>query len=149
VALVSVDGGRSWTQHPMPARAFSVACATRSDCVAVGYGKGGSYAMLSTDGGFAWRREPLPVPLVDLVSCAGGGCVAAAGTYGGAGGPTGAAVLESPNGGRTWRDVTPRGVAGTVTGVSCASPRFCLAVGETAGARPDFAFPVLLLAGSA
>jgi hypothetical protein len=150
VALVTTDGGTSWTQHAMPAGADDVSCTKELECVAVGSAGSRGVAMVTTDGGVSWREVPLPADAGAAVSCVGRICVAVGAGYGGSGeGRAGAVIVASDDRGATWSTVRIALPAGALGAVSCASATFCVAAGaRAAGAGHSFDFPLLLVTGT-
>jgi photosystem II stability/assembly factor-like uncharacterized protein len=99
-----------------------VACATGATCEAVGVtGYGTALALGTTNGGTAWTQQSLPKVDGSLtaVACPSSlGCIAV-----GSG-----AYLITTNGGSSWTSHSFGHVS--FTGISCAGPKFCLAVGS-------------------
>jgi hypothetical protein len=129
------------------ALATAVSCATRSSCQLVGvYGTTGHQAGLFADGwdGSNWRLETVPtmkgvlnVPEVYGLSCPAPDFCEAVGVGGGdarlagPGSPlAGTGALVEVWDGRSWRSQdAPNADEGPLQAVSCASVRFCEAVG--------------------
>ncbi len=126
VALVTSDAGVRWATAPLPGNPTEisgVACPSRTECVAVGTGPGGTWALRSADGGARWVRESLPAgaPALLAVSCPTTAvCVA-----------VGGGAIRSTDGGRTWRLEGRLSSDITVSSLACASPTVCIAVGNT------------------
>lgn len=146
-ALVSTDGGTSWTGYTGPWGAYvtfnSISCVSASVCWAAGTDKTGSGAVAeSTDGGKTWTLKT-PAFLAD----SGGtrtpnsiDCVSATTCWlAGVSQPTsqGPEVDETTNGGATWTSFSnlptiprydPDGTY-TLDGISCTSALACVVVG--------------------
>jgi photosystem II stability/assembly factor-like uncharacterized protein len=152
VALVSGNGGRSWTvTHRTDiggADTLSIACAGGSTCRMIanpGPGLTAPYEVFaSDDGGRRWSSVSstgLPLPSVEAVAsmtCASvDDCVLAA-NGNGATGPT---LLTTTDGGRVWRsEALPAAPVGaSVAGFSCGSSGPCLALIDESLATPPFA----------
>jgi photosystem II stability/assembly factor-like uncharacterized protein len=118
VALVSDDGGASWSKVGLPSGAaalYGVSCSNASRCWAVGEADlSGDHAAIlgSTDGGKTWKREAVPnlsartpTPYLQRISCVGSHCLATGLRVG--------AVLETSDGGARWSVVRlPQGCTG-------------------------------------
>ena len=104
IAATTSDGGAHWANFSLSTRietAPALSCPSVKSCVAVGGNIGGNHAPSSLPPG----ATPNPVAL--------------------------GKVLRTADRGETWtRSVIPAGV-GRLTGVSCPTKRFCVAVGET------------------
>jgi len=155
VAVVSDDGGASWTVVPLPGpflvSGTGLACSTGQQCLAVGAnslavpaaggGNVAAAAMYSSDGGRTWSPATVPSTLARLrvVSCAAADhCVAIgdppSSTANGADPYGPPEALTSADGGRSWS------VAGQVTtgpllvaALSCPSTADCWASGRITG----------------
>lgn len=107
---LSSDGGKSFTDVPVPAgtpELRAVTCSDTSHCVAVG----GSTALVSTDGGLSWSLVYAGLNL-SAVSCLSEDiCVAGAGNYG-------ADPVVSSEGGSTWQVSTN---SNPLIDISCTS----------------------------
>jgi photosystem II stability/assembly factor-like uncharacterized protein len=150
-AWVTTDGGTSWTEETVtnaPSNAFaSVSCATVNDCVAVDdlpntrQGQVGA-AWVTTSGGTSWTEETVSSAYeLNTIWCAAPqDCVA----FGLDGTTLASAAWVTTDGGIKWTEETVPGVSGsegtTVTGVSCAAPGDCTAVGDAAFEGPSTGF---------
>ena len=118
-----------------------VSCTASNRCVAVGSytaPSGNGHMIVNVWNGKSWLARPISNPgkssYAELlaVSCARASSCKAVGTYANRAG-TDAALVESWNG-RTWRpDLAPDPAGATgafVTGVTCTSTTFCVAVGN-------------------
>jgi photosystem II stability/assembly factor-like uncharacterized protein len=100
----------------------SVVCATGSTCEAVGVtGYGTALALGTTNSGTAWTQQALPKVGGGLtaVACPSSLACIAVGT---------GAYLTTTNGGLNWTSHSFAHVS--FTGISCAGPKYCLAVGS-------------------
>jgi photosystem II stability/assembly factor-like uncharacterized protein len=75
LALISEDGGSTWTSSPLPAASpvGGVSCPSATDCVLVGDSANEVPAILATsDGGSTWDTQALPIStgVLASVSCA-------------------------------------------------------------------------------
>ncbi len=127
-ALVTSDGGRSWTTVPMPAQVgepIDIACASALRCIAVG---GGSGMALTTDGGGTWAVESLPsgLRIADSVTCptATSCIVGRAGPGPGSSAPSMDAL--SHDGGTTWSAAAVVGGPSALGDVSCGDATHCV-----------------------
>ncbi|HLQ55985.1 MAG TPA: hypothetical protein VK162_17150, partial [Streptosporangiaceae bacterium] len=105
----------------------AVDCAGPSSCMAVGFGLAAQW------NGRTWRARPIAgqvrFPGVLDVSCpTTARCMAVGWQFPQRRGPL-VGVTERWNG-RTWRQVTPAGRSSALSGVACARPRRCIAVGQ-------------------
>jgi hypothetical protein len=109
VAVVTRDGGKVWTGHPLPGggeEPTGISCASSSRCVAVG---------AVTHGVLSGNTQELTLPMGAVVP---------------------GALMTSSDGGHHWSLSTKLGV-GNLVGVSCPSPTSCTAVGRNrAGTAP-------------
>lgn len=140
VLLVSLDSGASWTvRRPGPAGGLTgaLACPTVRVCVATG----GTGTVRTYDGGHHWMTAKLPLggggrSGIRSIACSSVARCVAAGSEPHPGTPV---VLESDDGGATWRFVPAPairagsaliGTTGGYDAVSCHGP-ICVAVGDT------------------
>ena len=134
--LSTTDGGKTWTEQPVPQVLvmYGVACPSASDCLAVGGGLGTlsfgpGLIYRSTDGGAIWTEAASTLEGLGLyaISCP---TVATCIAVGGSGGRRGTGIIDtSTDGGTTWNmnlDLSTQGVE-TLTHVSCATARACWA----------------------
>jgi len=143
--------GTSWSiqRTPAPAGArssllFGVSCASRRACVAVGSvtnRSGITVPLAERWNGSSWsiQRTPTPtrangrgVSYLGGVSCASRKACTAVGFSGNSAGTTGVTLAERWNGSSWAIQRTPHPTGARVSflsGVSCASPRFCIAAG--------------------
>ena len=139
-ALAERWNGKAWSvlARPTVAEPRGVSCATATWCVAVGTGA-------TRWDGRRWAVQRVPVPgggpaYLSDVSCRSSSACVAVGAY-----PSGHAQIPLVErwDGRTWSSQriplssleSGPGVDGSITGVSCASARFCLAVGSVSFER--------------
>jgi hypothetical protein len=123
-AMVSEDGGVTWTLHPTPASTLqSVSCENTADCTAVG-GVSAGKAVYSTDGGKSWTLSSVPPATASGVTCTASTCIVA-----------GESPYVSVNGGQTWSAKTVSGGSDGYFSASCTTDgATCLAIGtNTAG----------------
>ncbi len=127
-ALVTSDGGRSWTTVPMPTQVgepIDIACASALRCIGVG---GGSAMALTADGGGTWAAESLPSGLrsADSVTCptATSCIVGDAGPGPGSSAPSMGAL--SHDGGTTWSAAAVVGGSSALGDVSCGGTTHCV-----------------------
>ena len=115
VIAVTTDAGRSWTYRAVPPEVENltgVACASTSDCTAVGYNytTGGATAsaviVATTDGGVTWTSQTVPsgVQILSAIACpaATSDCIAVGYTVDSLGSANGATIVATTNGGATW-----------------------------------------------
>lgn len=136
------DGGRSWQLQYSDKRAGffldSLACSSRTHCVALSDPVEGKFVVLRTDDGQHWSelpREKMPAALPQEGAFAASGTAIAlcgGGIYFGTGGPK-ARIFRSMDSGRSWtvRD-TPIASGNASSGVfslACAGPKSLVAVG--------------------
>ena len=144
VIAVTTDAGRSWTYRavlPGVENLTGVACASTSDCTAVGYNytTGGATAsaviVATTDGGVTWTSQTVPsgVQILSAVACpaATSDCIAVGYTVDSLGSANGATIVATTNGGATWANRTVPAGLGSLSGVACPSASECTAVGGT------------------
>ncbi len=129
VALVTTNGGSSWTPVAVPGTfgLSGVSCPSTSDCFAVGYTPTGPPAVIisTTDGGTNWGINSLPsaISIPSAISCLSTTeCVVTGG----------AAVLTTTDSGVSWTIGSLPGGIGALNGVACLSSAECVAVGTTA-----------------
>lgn len=116
---------------------ISVVCSTPSNCVAIGtpiYGHTlGPIAVRTANGGAAWASTGSlsGVKTLYALACASSRTCVAVGTNTKGSNQRGA-VVRTQNGGTAWSVVPalPKGV-GDLTGISCPTKTFCMAVGST------------------
>jgi hypothetical protein len=154
VTLAERWNGTSWRAQPTPKLAgntvpasspqlLGVSCPTATFCAAVGgYGVGTAEITLAeTWNGSAWTRQHFPVPggstsaFLNKISCTSDSFCEAVGSYNTSGGET--LGLAAQWNGTSWRlQRMPHPSGATLVrmaAVSCASPTFCEAGGDTAG----------------
>ena len=132
--------GRAWLAEPIPSRGHDsrldgLSCASAASCVAVG-------APAEAWAGTRWAVMP-PAGPVSSVSCPAPGSCQAVGPP-----PFGTHPAAARWDGRSWQaepvpTPAPAPQNLTLTGVSCTSARFCMAVGDAshgAGAQPSPAY---------
>ena len=132
VALITNNGGSTWSHVVVPGLMNGISCPTATVCVAVG----GDAAARSTDGGTAW--VPATVPLATTVSLTGVSCGSSADCVAvgmkQVGLDSEGYVLLSTDGGASW-------TAGVISSdglqaVACPSASTCVAIGRgTSGTR--------------
>ena len=141
--------GTRWRIQPTPVPAVSnssylqaVACPAASVCIAVGYyyphPTGVSYTLAEVRHGPAWSIQATPSPAgarhswLFGVSCTSPSACVAVGAYDNHAG-TQLALAERWNG-KTWTIIAPAtppgATASSLSGLSCPSPRYCVAVGS-------------------
>jgi len=137
LSLAAGWNGGAWLAEPIPSRGhdtslFGVSCASATACIAVG-------ARDEVWNGARWTMIPIVGP-GGSVSCVASGFCQAVGPP-----PFGRHVVAASWDGRSWRtepmpQPTPSAQDLALTGVSCISARFCMAVGDYirgVGARPS------------
>ena len=121
-AMVSTDGGATWTLVNTPAAAAltGVSCENASDCAAVGAGAGQSTWIYSTDGGETWRPSPGPGGFGTGITCLATSCLAVGGS-----------IYRSTDGGANWTLLFASGGLFTeLFSISCGpGGTMCAAVG--------------------
>jgi photosystem II stability/assembly factor-like uncharacterized protein len=153
--LVSTDSGRTWTGYdtlPSPLtfyRALSISCFSASACGVAGTDVHGQPAVIFTaDGGKTWT-DPTPASWEDVswedtsIACVSARACLVAGYDTLDGGAQAPFMMRTDDRGATWKtftnlpDRTSRSPLGTysLTSISCASARSCVAVGSYAA--PD------------
>jgi hypothetical protein len=147
---VTTDAGRHWSPATLPAEVGSVsdvACASLSDCVAVG-----SAVARTSDGGASWTEEASPAGLASLLSvtcpttsfCIIGG----AGPGPGASSPSMSSTSHS--GGLSWSPATVAGGPAGLGTISCVSSQMCVGlVGSDATNTYGSAVPFITSDGGA
>jgi hypothetical protein len=119
---VTDDGGTTWTAGTLPGgflRFYGVACATGSDCVAVG--RGGSFGgtiITSADGGGTWTVTAATSRTMYAASCPTATHCVAVGPY---------TVDTSDDGGQTWTEQAL--THEYLEAISCATATSCVAGG--------------------
>lgn len=95
-ALISGDGGQTWTSHATPVTRTLTAIAFEDDRLGVAVGHGGSLVR-TEDGGDNWTEVPMEADSESLlgVTSLGGGRFAAYGAFG--------MYFDSTDGGKTWQ----------------------------------------------
>ena len=101
-AMVSADGGKSWSLASVPAGfagLYGVSCSSTANCWAVGELSGGGHlggAIASRDGGRTWVSQSFPpgTATATSVGCVGSTCVTTGARIG--------SVLETRSGGAQW-----------------------------------------------
>jgi hypothetical protein len=121
-AEVTTDNGSTWTQVAMPSSGGgTVQCFADGNCVTAG--------AYSTDGGLDWSRASLPSgggPVWSM-SCGDSEDCEASTTP-----PSGAGVIITTDGGRTWTSAPAEGLtSGAVTTLTCTTNVSCWAAGAT------------------
>lgn len=121
-----VPSWQSQATYPLPAGGLSaVSCGSTTTCVAVS----DLDAERTVDGGASWTTVPLPAGAQAVaISCPSAlDCVAVGGSS-----VTGTTAYATGDGGLTWAS-HPLGIYdGDMTGVSCSSTAYCLAIGAIA-----------------
>lgn len=138
--LIESWNGESWTATTMPGLSFwGDSCLSATDCVAVG-----SSAQVGTGvrpeiyhwTGTTWEQQSAPVKPVasglQKVSCATETDCVAVGTATW-GGLSDDGILDSWNGEQWTHQLTLKGGVGALSGVSCVTSGFCVAVGQGSG----------------
>ena len=141
--LASTDGGATWESQTIPAgfgTIYGIACASPSNCVAVGYNFDySSFILTTSDGGATWTSESIPSGIGYLtgVACATGtsDCYAVGEStvvdY--VDGVVLGAVISTTDGGATWvSDAVPIGVA-SLQSIACPAVSNCYAVSARQG----------------
>ena len=144
LALWTADGGRTWAVAPSPdvtGGLDAVACPGRRVCVAVGgsqLGIGTALVMRTTDGGRAWQTERLDeAGTLQAVACPTARlCVAGGTTFSLNVGEVPQITVASSDGGRTWRPMGASPDTAALAGLTCPTPRLCLAVAGGLFASP-------------
>ncbi len=149
VALVSDDGGRSWSPARVRGAAVQflggLACPSVKDCYATGVAADGTrpargFLLVSSDGGIEWttRRRGPAYGLGRALACPGvGRCFAV-------GGPRG--IVATSDGGLRWTEESEPMGAGGIPGISalaCSSLTTCAGVGS----EPHPGYPVVVTTG--
>ncbi len=135
MALVTTNGGATWTQETMPASATALgpaflSCATTSTCIVVGSNGNGTDEVLATaDGGTTWTTESIagadPYGLYGVSCASATSCVAVGSSNG-----SPVAWMTSDNGAAWTQETIPNAMAGYSNGaVSCPTASDCVAVG--------------------
>ena len=134
--------GKSWEQVAVPSDhqgtgLGSVSCASEDDCVAVGtwaYESLGSTGIIDTWNGSQWLLQltirPKAFEKLDSVSCATSAYCAAVGSGTHHGGGFRQVIYTRPSAGRGWTEeagLPPQ--RAELSGVSCVTSTFCVAVG--------------------
>lgn len=148
--LAETWNGKAWAASTLPSPKGSVgielngvSCATAKSCVAVGEDltSTGSLALAESLSGGTWKAATPPVPAgsfvgtLNAVSCPSTASCVAVGSY--ASNSGGSVLAESWNG-RAWARMAAAPPASSkndaaLTGVSCTSPKNCVAVGSGTG----------------
>ncbi len=144
LVLWTADGGRRWAAAPSPdvgGGLDAVACPGRRVCVAVGGGQSGigtALVLRTTDGGRSWQTERLDeAGTLQAVACPTALlCVAGGTTFSLNGGTVPQVTVASSDGGRTWHRMGESPDTAAVAGLSCPTPRLCLAVAGGLSASP-------------
>jgi hypothetical protein len=140
LALAARWNGRAWLTEPIPSRGRDsslqgVSCASATSCIAVG-------ARAEAWTGTRWTMIH-PAAAMSSVFCVAPDLCVAVGPP-----PYGRAAVAARWDGRSWQaepvpEPTPAPQNLALTGISCTSARFCMAIGDYtrgAGARPSPAF---------
>jgi photosystem II stability/assembly factor-like uncharacterized protein len=131
--LLTTNGARSWTYPatPIDRTAFpmnGVACPSARVCYVVG-----AYAtiLVTSDAGRTWQQQHDPamdsnglIPPLTSVACANPLTCVAVGGF-----PSGAVILTTVNGGRTWTSAASPAQS-ALTGVACPTTRICYITGS-------------------
>jgi photosystem II stability/assembly factor-like uncharacterized protein len=140
-ALVTTNLGRSWRRLDIPSdeRLASVACTSRSACIAAGNLDNSPLSVIYTsDGGTTWMQSALPIDgylhYPAGLTCLGRTrCFMVGKTVHPESGFEPGYIIESTDGGRTWTDdVLPPG-APSLSELSCASATTCVVTGGPEG----------------
>lgn len=139
-AVISSDGGQSWSEHPLPPTAGDVMdmnCASADTCVAVGTGAGPSphhlQAIRTSTGGRTWTPGHVEgTGALQEVACPSVRNCLAVGS-----GANGRRLLRrSVDGGRTWTALRPPGPhLAQLSGLACASTTSCVVFTQQTGAN--------------
>ncbi len=130
----TVNGGKSWTQRPLPAtlgQLAAISCASTSHCEAVGANPTGAFVGTAKSGS-SWVLQQETVPEVGgtyaAVACASTKLCIAVGSIDT--GPTSGvgAIARTTDGGAKWKTKSVP-AAFLLSGVSCPSTKVCVAVG--------------------
>jgi hypothetical protein len=144
--LAETWNGRAWTASTLPSpkgslsiQLFGVSCVTAKSCVAVGEDLTSSSAVPLAESwsGRAWKPATPPEPkgsvtgAMNKVSCTSGTFCVGVGEYGT---DTGGSILVDSFNGKAWTRMTAAPPASSrndaaLDGVSCVSPKDCVAVG--------------------
>jgi len=121
-AMVSTDGGVTWTLESTPATTglTGVSCENTLDCAAVGATAGHSTWIYSTDGARTWTLSPGPGGFGTGIKCLASSCIA-----------VGDSIYRSTDGGANWTLIGATG--GSITelfSISCGpGGTTCAAIG--------------------
>jgi photosystem II stability/assembly factor-like uncharacterized protein len=138
-SYVSLDAGQSWRDGgsiPSGGSLTSVSCLGPEHCVALAGGRRGT-TLYTLDAGRTWKSLG-SVGSADAfaISCSGGYvCIAVGGAH----------AFYSRNAGKSWAKSRSLPIgrltssSGGLTGVTCPSPRFCVAIGTRGAAHQGFA----------
>jgi len=134
----SLPDGRA----PEFANLYSTSCSSTSFCVAVGEVQdsiGNVYPLIETGSGNTWAASIAPLPanadsssptdILNSVSCSTGGTCVAVGVYVSANPSSQPGLLETYSGGTWTASEAPGSSSLTLTSVSCADSKMCMAVG--------------------
>ena len=140
ILAVTTDGGASWHTQAAPEPILSIACTSRTDCIAV-YGVGRDYRLTSNDNGNTWTAAPITIADTNTqlfaITCADRlHCVAVGRPELGVPNPaTVATIFTTSDAGRTWDPQRPAPGGVDLEGVSCTDSSHCWVVG--ARLRPN------------
>jgi photosystem II stability/assembly factor-like uncharacterized protein len=146
-AVVTSDGGQSWTQSPLPDGfvPLRVECGADQRCLVSGYWRQSSSGavLFSTDGGSAWTAAALPTGIspVTSVSCGDAShCLAI--TMGSESSSTSAPVVDASrilattDGGMTWQQTGSNIAPSLLTSLSCVTASYCWTSGIEVSSPP-------------
>jgi photosystem II stability/assembly factor-like uncharacterized protein len=143
VISVTQDGGKTWKNTVIPQSLLldGVACPSVNRCTIVGFGSipirptTPGVVVTTANGGRSWTKAVVPKGFYGLrsVSCTGSGACVAAGASGSIPNYEGY-LLGVQGSAASWKQLSFPGLNGTpVNSVSCVSPSFCVAGGNTGG----------------
>ena len=155
-SLIETGGvdGVTWSVVPSPNNGtpVGVSCLSTKFCMAVGSGGvSTSTTFAESWDGTTWSVVPSPSPgtqrnVLRAVSCVSTAmCTAVGGDWNGTPSPPPFTLVESWNG-TTWSVVpspNPSAHSNDLSGVSCVSASFCVAVGATQGASTNLSFTLV------
>jgi photosystem II stability/assembly factor-like uncharacterized protein len=138
-AMVTTDGGRTWSQSPLPSGFVPIGlqCFSAGGCISTGFDSSSAVtpsaagtALYSTDGGSTWSSATVPTGTraMTSLSCSDAShCFAT--SFGGAD-STPSDVLITTDGGQSWSSTDTGGLPLSIlTSVSCPTSSYCWASG--------------------
>ena len=133
--ILATTGGTTWANQALPFSAdslSSVACTSISDCIVAGTEGHAPIVFATSDGGASWSAqangvlEPGLDPITNGAACVSASdCVVVGSTEAGAVGGNGFVLVWN---GTSWT-LAHGGAFPRLSGVSCTSTRFCIAIG--------------------